>query len=65
MSHHGKRKRRRGAPADRAGEARTLGGLPLWVVARQGMLHPNTGSEAGPRVRASPAERAPRTRNAG
>ncbi len=63
MAGRGKKKRRnrrrhRGAAADRAGQTSSVGGLPLWLVADQGLLQPNTGREAGPRVRASVAERA-------
>ena len=58
----GKRKRRPRQGRNRAAERRaagatSVGGLPLWVLASEGLLHPSTeGDAAGPRVRATIVE---------
>lgn len=64
MPRRGKKKRRarRGrdsAAAQRASSMTSVGGLPLWLLCDEGLLHPSTEHDtAGRRVRASPAERA-------
>lgn len=62
MAKHGRKKRSRrrarGSAARRAGAWRGLGGIPLGLLARDGLVSPSTGTPPEIRARATPAERA-------